>query len=71
MSLGRAWVHDLPNKLTQASEAGFRVQDLMVFQIQIAKRVDAVPITRDYIADWKVAHPLDRALPARKTGSCD
>ena len=54
-----------------ASEAGFRVQDLMVFQIQIAKRVDAVPITRDYIADWKVAHPLDRALPARKTGSCD
>ena len=43
----------------------------MVFQIQIAKRVDAVPITRDYIADWKVAHPLDRALPARKTGSCD
>ncbi len=24
MSLGRAWVHDLPNKLTQASNAGFR-----------------------------------------------
>ena len=54
-----------------ASEAGFRVQDLMVFQIQIAKRVDAVPMTRDYMADWKAAHPLETALPVRKTGSCD
>ena len=24
---------------------------MMVFQIQLAKRVDAVPLTRDYIAD--------------------
>ena len=31
-------------------EAGFRHSGLVVFQIQIAKRVDAVPITRDYIA---------------------
>ena len=54
-----------------ASEAGFRVQDLMVFQIQIAKRVDAVPMTRDYMADWKAAHPIETALPVRKTGSCD
>ena len=52
-----------------ASEAGFRVQDLMVFQIQIAKRVDAVPITRDYMAAWKAEHPLKASLPARQVAS--
>jgi cyclopropane-fatty-acyl-phospholipid synthase len=31
------------------SEAAFRRQDLMVFQIQLAKRQGTVPITRDYI----------------------
>jgi cyclopropane-fatty-acyl-phospholipid synthase len=31
------------------SEAAFRRQNLMVFQIQMARRHDAVPITRDYI----------------------
>lgn len=31
------------------SEMAFRHQGMMVFQIQLAKRVDAVPITRDYI----------------------
>jgi cyclopropane-fatty-acyl-phospholipid synthase len=33
-----------------ASEMAFREQNLMVFQIQIAKRQDVVPLTRDYIA---------------------
>jgi cyclopropane-fatty-acyl-phospholipid synthase len=32
------------------SEAAFRWQDLMVFQIQVAKKNDVVPLTRDYIA---------------------
>ncbi|MGA2565330.1 MAG: cyclopropane-fatty-acyl-phospholipid synthase family protein [Pseudolabrys sp.] len=32
-----------------ASEMSFREQDLMVFQIQITKRQDVVPMTRDYI----------------------
>jgi cyclopropane-fatty-acyl-phospholipid synthase len=32
-----------------ASEMTFRQQAMMVFQIQIAKRQDVVPITRDYI----------------------
>ena len=32
-----------------ASEMAFRHQGLMVFQIQLAKRVDAVPITRSYL----------------------
>jgi cyclopropane-fatty-acyl-phospholipid synthase len=33
-----------------ASEMAFRRQNLMVFQIQLAKRQGVVPITRDYIA---------------------
>jgi cyclopropane-fatty-acyl-phospholipid synthase len=33
-----------------ASEMAFRHQGMMVFQIQIAKRIDAVPLTRDYLA---------------------
>jgi cyclopropane-fatty-acyl-phospholipid synthase len=33
-----------------ASEMAFRHQGMMVFQIQLAKRVDTVPLTRDYIA---------------------
>ena len=33
-----------------ASEMAFREQAMMVFQIQLTKRQDVVPITRDYIA---------------------
>lgn len=33
------------------SEAGFRLGCNVVFQFQLAKRVDALPITRDYIRD--------------------
>jgi len=33
-----------------ASEMAFREQNMMVFQIQIARRQNAVPLTRDYIA---------------------
>lgn len=32
------------------SEAAFRWQDMVVFQIQLARRVDSLPVTRDYIA---------------------
>jgi cyclopropane-fatty-acyl-phospholipid synthase len=32
-----------------ACECAFRHSGLMVFQIQLAKRLDAVPLTRDYI----------------------
>ena len=31
------------------SEAAFRYQGLVVFQIQLIKRIDALPITRDYM----------------------
>ncbi|MBM3602143.1 MAG: class I SAM-dependent methyltransferase [Alphaproteobacteria bacterium] len=34
-----------------ASETAFRFQGMMVFQMQIARRQDAVPLTRDYITD--------------------
>lgn len=42
-----------------ASESAFRAQGHMNFQIQLAKRVDTVPLTRDYITDH------DRAVEAR------
>ena len=33
------------------SEVAFRRAGLMVFQVQLAKRIDAVPLTRDYLFD--------------------
>jgi cyclopropane-fatty-acyl-phospholipid synthase len=33
-----------------AAELSFRREDQMVFQLQLAHRIDAVPLTRDYIA---------------------
>jgi cyclopropane-fatty-acyl-phospholipid synthase len=33
-----------------SSETAFRFQKLVVFQIQLAKRIDTLPITRDYIS---------------------
>jgi cyclopropane-fatty-acyl-phospholipid synthase len=40
------------------SESAFRFQDSVVFQIQLARRNDAVPLTRDYIAEREVALKL-------------
>jgi cyclopropane-fatty-acyl-phospholipid synthase len=37
------------------SEASFRWQDLMVFQIQLTRRNDTLPITRDYIGKCEKA----------------
>ena len=34
-------------------EAAFREDGLMVFQIQLARRLDSVPLQRDYITDWE------------------
>lgn len=36
-------------------EMGFRHQGLMVFQLQVAKRVDALPLTRDYMLPVEAA----------------
>lgn len=41
------------------SEVAFRRQDLMVFQMQLAKTVDVVPLTRDYMFDWERRHSAD------------
>jgi len=30
-----------------------------------------VPITRDYMAEWKAAHPLVPVMPIRKVGAGD
>jgi len=38
------------------SEMSFREGELMVFQIQLAKKHGAVPLTRDYIADFDREH---------------
>jgi cyclopropane-fatty-acyl-phospholipid synthase len=38
-------------------ELAFRHQGQMVFQIQLAKRTETVPITRDYITEFEAAHP--------------
>jgi cyclopropane-fatty-acyl-phospholipid synthase len=40
------------------SELSFLHQGLMVFQIQLAKRPDALPITRDYITRFESGHPV-------------
>ena len=37
-----------------ASETVFREQAMMVFQLQLTKRQDIVPMTRDYIAREEV-----------------
>ncbi len=36
-------------------EASFRYEGLVVFQIQLARRQDALPLTRDYIARAEAA----------------
>ncbi len=35
------------------SELAFRRQGQMVFQMQLARRQDTAPLTRDYIVDWE------------------
>ncbi|MEE2661452.1 MAG: cyclopropane-fatty-acyl-phospholipid synthase family protein [Pseudomonadota bacterium] len=34
-------------------ELGFRYENLMVFQLQVAKSLNAVPLTRDYMFEWE------------------
>jgi cyclopropane-fatty-acyl-phospholipid synthase len=49
-----------------ASETAFRYQNLVVFQIQLARNVKALPITRDYMFKGErglVEHEADAARP--------
>ncbi len=49
------------------SEAAFRQGDHFVFRMQLAKRRDAVPLTRDYITEWERARiaEANSCLPKR------
>jgi cyclopropane-fatty-acyl-phospholipid synthase len=40
------------------SEGAFRFQNFVVFQLQLTRRVDGLPITRDYIQDVERTLPL-------------
>jgi cyclopropane-fatty-acyl-phospholipid synthase len=42
-------------------EAGFRYRSSMVLQMQLTRRVDAVPLTRDYMFDNAVSHVMGLA----------
>jgi cyclopropane-fatty-acyl-phospholipid synthase len=42
-----------------SSEVAFRRQDHMVFQIQLSKAVDTVPLTRDYLVHWERERSAD------------
>jgi cyclopropane-fatty-acyl-phospholipid synthase len=44
-----------------ACEVGFRIGDLMVFQLQLAKQQDAVPLTRRYLFDHYAADTARQA----------
>ena len=49
------------------SEAAFRWQDLMVFQIQLTRRNDIVPLTRDYIGKCEKALSMHEAAHQPET----
>ena len=50
------------------SETSFRVDGHMVFQIQLAKRQEAVPLTRDYILERE--EELRRREAISRLASC-
>ncbi|MBZ6075448.1 SAM-dependent methyltransferase [Microvirga puerhi] len=49
------------------SESAFRFQDAVVFQIQLAKRNDTVPLTRDYIAEREAALKIAETTELKKS----
>jgi cyclopropane-fatty-acyl-phospholipid synthase len=50
----------------QACEAGFRHSGLTVFQLQLTKQIDALPITRDYMfAEERRLMAGEAGVPAR------
>jgi cyclopropane-fatty-acyl-phospholipid synthase len=50
-------------------EVGFRYRTTVVFQLQFAKHLDTVPITRDYMVDWERAHAPDAAKAGERRAS--
>jgi len=54
------WVFNLTG-----SEAAFRYRGLVVFHVQLVKRIDALPLTRDYMADDEQGLLEQDAIDAR------
>ena len=50
------------------SEMAFRHQGQMVAQIQLTKRVETLPMTRDYMTEWE-AEQVDKRPAARRLKS--
>jgi cyclopropane-fatty-acyl-phospholipid synthase len=50
------------------AEMGFRYQGLAVFQLQLAKRVDALPIVRDYMMPTRKDAERGKREPLRRVG---
>ncbi len=50
-------------------EMAFRRMGMMVAQIQLTKSIDAVPLTRDYMARWEQAHAPTGAAVGRRLKS--
>jgi cyclopropane-fatty-acyl-phospholipid synthase len=46
-----------------AAEATMRAGGQMVFQIQLTRRIDAAPMTRDYMVDWERGHRGQEVAP--------
>jgi cyclopropane-fatty-acyl-phospholipid synthase len=55
----------------QSCEAGFRWSGLNVFQLQLARNIDVVPITRDYILheETRLRHAALRSPPLHHQGA--
>ncbi|MFQ6017584.1 MAG: class I SAM-dependent methyltransferase [Kiloniellaceae bacterium] len=47
-------------------EMGFRYRNLMVFQLQLSKRLETLPLTRDYMTDWERAHGSQAVGPDQR-----
>jgi cyclopropane-fatty-acyl-phospholipid synthase len=50
------------------SEVTFRYSGHVVFQIQLSKQIDAVPLTRDYVTDYERGQQQNRQPAARRFG---
>ncbi len=48
----------------KAGEMSFRHQAQMVFQMQLTRTIDALPVTRDYMTDWERRRGADSVRAA-------
>ena len=53
------------------AEAAFRYEDLVVFQIQMSKRNDVIPLTRNYIGDHEARNASKIDVEGSVEGKAD